>query len=304
MHSVEFLEWYMTDKCYLKCKHCLNGSSPEQKADINELKSIANKIVSSKANLVNLSGGDPLVIDEIEEIYNIFNKSNTDITISTSGWKNDYETIKKMISNVKYGVQISLDAGNETIHDSIRGKEGAFKRAIKFMERVKEVDNKYDLQLCMTLNKLNKDEVKDVYKIASYYNVNRLKIQSLYPVGRASEEKGLFLNEEELESTLMKIKTLRDNKNETDVYYNDPLWTLKQYLKNKKINKMASIEPNGDIKIMPYLPFCFGNIKKDNFEQIFSDRMLDFFDTETFKLFYDDIECSKDLFNKEEKIIV
>ena len=195
--KVDYLRISVTENCNLKCIYCIDDNILNTyKNDIlsdDEIVKIATECASLGIKKIRITGGEPLVRKNIENlIYRLNNiKEIEEIYITTNGvWLNDKIEILK--ENGLTGVNISLDSLNKD----------RFKKLTKF-DKLKEVllsiDKALELGLKVKINTvivddINKDEIIDFVKLTKDKNID-IRFIELMPIGAAKKYKGIS-NEE------------------------------------------------------------------------------------------------------------
>lgn len=168
------LTYFITSRCNLRCEHCFYwkelDSDHSHELKLEEIEKIAQSL--PRLLVLSLTGGEPFVRKDIEEIYNIFAKETRThlITISTNGFyqKRMGEIIPKILEshpNTNLMIYLSID-GPEEIHDEIRGK-GSYQAAIKSLEMMQPLRKQFKnfgVSVSMTCNRMNEDYLPDVFK--------------------------------------------------------------------------------------------------------------------------------------------
>ena len=188
--KVDYLRISVTENCNLKCIYCIDDNILNTyKNDIlsdDEIVKIATECASLGIKKIRITGGEPLVRKNIENIKEI-----EEIYITTNGvLLNDKIEILK--ENGLTGVNISLDSLNKD----------RFKKLTKF-DKLKEVllsiDKALELGLKVKINTvivddINKDEIIDFVKLTKDKNID-IRFIELMPIGAAKKYKGIS-NEE------------------------------------------------------------------------------------------------------------
>ncbi len=160
-HNPTFLTWILTDKCQLKCKHCLREAIPSFLSKKERL-GIAEKIVNSSVNWVSLTGGEPLIIPELIDILRILKKKNKKVTITTNGLVLS-EFLKGLIEVGLDAVHISMDSHKREIHDSLRECPGLFDKVLESISTIKAKRKSKGplIKLRCTISKKNYRQLSD-----------------------------------------------------------------------------------------------------------------------------------------------
>ena len=137
----------LTHNCPLKCKHCFINAGIGQTMSTEFLEKITREMVDIGVKSVQLTGGEPLVHPNIIQLIDFLNDAGIRINITTSGYYSNKNIISS-ISRIKLGyVQVSLD-GLEQRHNSIRGRNDAYKRAVEFVSSVIAIGKKVVVATC------------------------------------------------------------------------------------------------------------------------------------------------------------
>lgn len=181
-----FITLFITARCNARCEHCFYWAKIENAKDelaLEEIEKISNFIPSFPKLL--LSGGEPFLRKDIDEICRIFYEKNKvrQITIPTNGIlvNEIYEKTKNILKFCKKAniqIQLSIDGVGEN-HDRIRKIPHTFNRVMKTYELLKQLEEKYkrlELNFCFTFSSLNQNYVQDVYEYIVEQNNEDLRL--------------------------------------------------------------------------------------------------------------------------------
>lgn len=281
-----FLE--VTLRCNARCEHC--GSSCGdviQKDEISgeDLKRTLSDI-SKKYNaneiLLNVTGGEPLVRKDLFDIMKYASSLGFRWGMTTNGILINDEIINKMIETNMETISISLDGLKET-HESFRKVPNSFDKIIGNIKKLQKVPSIKIVQVTTVANKKNIHELEDVYKLMKDLNIVSWRVINVDPIGRAKNNNDILLEKDDYKYLFNFIKEKREE-NLMNVEYG-----CSHYLGidlEKEIRDtyflctaglyVASILSNGDIFICPDVErrkeFIQGNIKKDNFVDVWENR--------------------------------
>ena len=131
-HKLEWLEIEVTKRCNLLCLHC--GSSCSNKIDkateltseqiINICKEISKKYNVKKINVA-ITGGEPLIRDDIYYIIANITEMGFKVSVVTNGHFINNETIKLLYASGIRSISISID-GMEVNHNWLRQNKNSF----------------------------------------------------------------------------------------------------------------------------------------------------------------------------------
>lgn len=176
--GVKNIIFLVTNKCNARCKMCFLHKDINSNYNIltlEEIRKISDNL-SSLENIV-ISGGEPFLRDDIDEICNIFIKSsNPIITLPTNGSLPDIinDKVKNILSFgcKKLVVSLSLD-GDETFHNSNRGIAGLFKKVNESYNKLENLKNIYGERLQIQVNTcISKENLKYIDLMYKYIGEN------------------------------------------------------------------------------------------------------------------------------------
>jgi len=184
--------WNITRTCNLRCMHCYSASEAlqyEGELRSDECKAVIDELSQLHIPRLLISGGEPLMRDDLIELAQYAHLRGLNIALSTNGTLIDDLTAKELRSaGVEY-VGISLD-GIGAVNDRIRGVSGAFNKAVDGLRNCKAVGLRVGIR--MTLTKLNMDQIDPVFDFAMHEGVDRLCFYHFIPVGRGEDYKSLL----------------------------------------------------------------------------------------------------------------
>ncbi len=302
-----------TRLCNLKCPHCYMNTYliESDRTRLHELSTEEwlNCIDSlSDAGVVSItfSGGEPLLREDFFKVAEYASSKGLSSSLATNGMMIDKETVKKL-KEVGIGhVEISLSSAKKDSNDALRGK-GSFEKTINAAKYCMEEG--MTVGLAITLTKQTKDEIEEFLELAKNIGVDLAVFLNFLPVGHASGSKNLDLDPYESEELL---KTINKKRQAYDSFFRkivvlqathiarvcyDMTEDKKNFVLQQigfiKLNNpgrgnrlkyvggcaagrfLAAISPEGEIMPCPFLRLKLGNIKKDNFFNIWlSDTVL------------------------------
>lgn len=178
----------ITGKCNLNCKHCRGNGNKNLKKDMpfDKIKEIIN---FAKNNSVDgyieivLSGGEPLLHPQLENILKFCKQENVLIEITTNGYLINQKFIDMFKENNVTTISISLDSITPQENDKFRGKEGAFDKAINAIKLLNQNDIRTRIR--STISNSNIDEMEKIVLFAIDLNVDNIAFGPIIPVGNA-----------------------------------------------------------------------------------------------------------------------
>lgn len=178
--------WNCTNSCNLKCRHCYADSENkkfEGELDLKEAKYLIEDLAKLKVPVILISGGEPLMRDDLFEIINYAKNYNIRTTISTNGTLIDKKTAQNLKKNGVNYVGISLD-GIGANHDKFRGVAGSFNKSLDGIRNCMEIGQKVGLRF--TINKSNYNELEDIFYLIKEEKIPRVCFYHLAYSGRGN----------------------------------------------------------------------------------------------------------------------
>jgi radical SAM protein len=184
--------WELTRACKLACKHCRakaqRARHPDE-LDLEEVKGVIRQIKTfgKPYPLVVITGGDPLLRDDVFEIVSYGVKSGLRMAIAFSG--TDLATAEVLDALKEAGtsrIAISIDGSGEEIHDRFRGVRGSFGDSMKILRNARKVG--IPVQINTTVTKFNLHDLANISKLAIRARVALWDVFFVVPTGRARAE--------------------------------------------------------------------------------------------------------------------
>ncbi|MEN6616573.1 MAG: radical SAM protein [Syntrophorhabdus sp.] len=211
-----FVQMHITERCNLACTHCYQEGRSMRELSFDDIKKAVKHIADTIdawsdtydipfAPSFNVTGGEPLLRDDLGDILRVISDQGFDIFLLTNGILID-GPIAEMLAGVPIrGVQVSLE-GPEDIHDIIRGK-GSFSSALRGVHHL--LDAGTIVTLNMTLSELNAEHLPELITLAEDLGVQRIGFSRLVPYGRGFSLVGKMLDKTRLERIYRNVLSYR-----------------------------------------------------------------------------------------------
>ncbi|NIA22491.1 MAG: radical SAM protein [Anaerolineaceae bacterium] len=131
-----WMAWQVTYRCNLQCSFCnywKSPSHPQEELTTDEFREASERLARLGAIFISLAGGEPLVRDDIVDIVEAVARYHFPF-VTTNGWKATEPLAREMFEAGLWGVSVSLDYSDPRRHDTQRGREGAYDRAVAAIE--------------------------------------------------------------------------------------------------------------------------------------------------------------------------
>jgi MoaA/NifB/PqqE/SkfB family radical SAM enzyme/SAM-dependent methyltransferase len=134
LHSVTLA---VTNRCSYRCWHCYNAGRSQEDLPLERLRELARELAGFGAVCVTLTGGEPLLRQDLEDVVSSFD-SGFYLTLGTTGAGLTAERAAGLKARGLFAVGISLDSEDEAEHDRGRGVPGAFRTALEALRLARE----------------------------------------------------------------------------------------------------------------------------------------------------------------------
>lgn len=117
------LDLHVTNRCTASCKYCCFSSNRNDLPELsfNEIKLLMRDAVNLGCRHVHLTGGEPLLRDDIEEILSAALGLGLEIRLQTNGLLLDGSCAERLRNLGLHSIMISLDSDRPYEHDAMRG---------------------------------------------------------------------------------------------------------------------------------------------------------------------------------------
>lgn len=149
-----------TYRCPMRCQMCniwQNPTKAEEEIRPEDLEMLPH------FKFVNITGGEPFVREDLEDIIRVMYTKSPRIVISTSGWYEDRVIeIARKFPNI--GIRISIEGLKEK-NDELRGREGGFEKGVRILHTLKDM-GLTDIGFGITVSNHNSADMLDLYELS------------------------------------------------------------------------------------------------------------------------------------------
>lgn len=159
----------LTHKCAFRCPYCYLKPLQTQPAYQEELSlknwmSILDSLYKEGCMSITLTGGDPLLRTDFEEIYLYAKRKAFIITVFTNATSLNAKMLAFFKKYTPFSIEITLNSLKESRFDRITGTKGNFKQSVSNIRKAARL--KLPLILKTNALKINKDEVIEIKNFA------------------------------------------------------------------------------------------------------------------------------------------
>ncbi|MFB6093960.1 MAG: TIGR04053 family radical SAM/SPASM domain-containing protein [Halanaeroarchaeum sp.] len=181
------LIWEVTQACDLECEHCRADAHPERHPA--ELSTAEGKALLDDAarfgegQLVVLSGGDPLIRDDVTELVAHGTDRGLRMTMTPSGTASlSPAAIADLADAGLKRLAVSLDGPTEAAHDDFRGETGTFEQTVAAARAAREQG--VPLQVNTTVTAQTVEDLPAMADVVEDLGAVLWSVFFLVPVGR------------------------------------------------------------------------------------------------------------------------
>jgi len=309
--EAKWIAWETTRRCNLKCVHCRSSSELDVAGhpdfSLDEAKRVLDDIHSYADPVIVLSGGEPLLREDIFDIAAYGTSLGLRMCMATNGTLVNREVCKNIKESEIKMVSLSLDGASAAIHDDFRNQPGAFDGTMKAIKLFHEYDIPFLVNSSFT--KRNKEEVPGIYELVKDLGATAWYLFMIVPTGRGEEIMDELIPESEYEDILNWHYDMEKEEGDMLVrptcapqYYRIVLQRAKEdgeKFKRRSLNfstggskgclagqLICLIDVDGEVLPCSYFPKSAGNIRKQSFKDIWENSKL-FLELRDFKSYKD-----------------
>lgn len=181
----------LTARCNLDCKMCYihkkanDGAVRKEELTAKQWISIATEAQKKGMLLLLLTGGEPFLRPDFQEIYTACQKLGLLISINTNGTMITDEMIEFLRKNPPLRMNITLYGASRETYEALCGDPGAYERVFSTVKKLKKAGIRVKLNYSAT-----PENRKDASKIYEFAKQEELLIQTasyMFPPVRACE---------------------------------------------------------------------------------------------------------------------
>lgn len=283
------LNLFVTSQCNSFCPNCFYRRNLNRKDDLNfsHFKALSQSL--GKVKVLNISGGEPFLQEDLPKICQLFSKNNQTISFSipTNGLlpkviTKQTEKILKIVSGKRVVICLSCD-GTSQVHDQLRGRKGSFKKVVESCKELIKLRKKYPRLVIRIATVVFQKNYQDLFNLFNQAPDFFPEIEALnLSLGRPEKfgDKQLLPSGERLKRLFLYKQKVVDK--------NRPFWrrllervifvaTMESIQKQKQSircqagRRQAVIFANGDVGLCEMLP-TVGNIKRGSLSTVWQSR--------------------------------
>lgn len=202
-NTLRLVAWETTRRCNLACKHCRAVAEDhpyDNELDTNASFKLLEQIREVGTPIVILTGGEPLLRDDIFDIAAYGDKLGLRMVMAPNGTLLNEDNVAKLKASGIKRIAVSLDGASAETHDEFRGVPNAFDQTLRGIEIAKSAG--LEFQIGTTITKTNLEEIPKILSLAERIGAVAHHIFLLVPTGRGKYIVDTAIDAKEYEETL------------------------------------------------------------------------------------------------------
>jgi MoaA/NifB/PqqE/SkfB family radical SAM enzyme/glycosyltransferase involved in cell wall biosynthesis len=182
----EFIILDLTHRCNLACRICeIRKDAPIKEFTTDEVKDLIGQAMAWGVKEFVLSGGEPLLREDIFEILSFVKEKDYRLGILSNGIILDDDFLEKITPYLISGavsLSISLDALTPGIHDDIRGASGSFRKTTQALKKIAELKKAWPSLNFNVISIVLNENLEELLSLAHFLkscDVNSIQFQPL-----------------------------------------------------------------------------------------------------------------------------
>lgn len=189
--ALEYVNFHVTNRCNLQCPMCCvcAGPNSELGMPLEKIGMAFNKLANAGCKRILITGGEPLIREDIFDILALANNNFERVSLITNGTLIDKEKAKKLrlLTN---DVTVSLDGATAEIHEITRGK-GTFTITTQGIRTLAETGVRIMIAGSMTEHNIHEspDKMRELMTSLGAENLYRCRF---IPAGRGKNNRAVL----------------------------------------------------------------------------------------------------------------
>lgn len=182
--------WNCFGKCNCHCQFCYGQFLGHPDIDTESGKVLLEKIASAQIRTITFGGGDPLIRRDLEELVEYARGLNLQVEVQTNAQLLTDARFSALSKKVDlWG--LSLDSFNDNVHDTIRARDGNYKKVVQAADLLITEEANWNLRTLVCLPTL--DTFSDIGDwLTEIGFTGKWFLLQYSPVGDEMQNRGMF----------------------------------------------------------------------------------------------------------------
>lgn len=278
----------LTYRCNLACSHCYALYRRDRgEFTLTEIRALAAELYDAGSAAVVYSHGENMIRKDFHDAARAFAERDFYQTLMLNGfYVSSLEDARRLVEAGVNRTMVSVDSSDPAVHDQVRGKAGAFDRALSAVERLLDVGAE-TVGFSCTIDRHNYDDIPNIVALALERGVHAVSfMQNRYNL-RDVFDRSLWARYADVCAHVYEL--MLAHRGRLDIYTHDPfmLTLLDERLDDNAARSdfiganlcnvgtsMVSIDPVGNVTGCNFISEAIGNVREEPFAKIWS-RLVD-----------------------------
>lgn len=261
--SIAILQFQYDYTCNFHCQHCcvtkISAKNTKRFFTIPDVAELARQADEMGLAHFVITGGEPLVFPDFDEIVEAVGPERFYITSDTNGWFLDSKRAKHLKSIGVDKIQLSLDSLSEKDHDNFRKRSGSHERAVRAIDASLDAGLKIIIATVVTKQRVRSEEFIQFLEFAKKKGIG-VFVTYAKPVGDWEGKYDVMIDKADMEYMRGLEKKYQVFTHLTPSYGLD--------LGCIAVKRMISITKYGDVMPCPYIHTSLGNFFEEPLKDI------------------------------------
>jgi len=263
--------------CNFQCTHCsaeyymdrhkqkvFKIEDSRREINIQDIKKLSKEADDLGLARFVITGGEPLVMRDFDEVVEAINPEKHYIITDTNGWFLDDKKARHLKSIGVEKVQLSLDSMVESDHDAFRNKPGSYKRVMRAIDASLDAGLNLILSTVLIKGRAKTQEFRDMCIFCTDKGIG-LYVSYAKPTGSCSDHPEFVIAKEDAD-------ILRELEKEYSVFtHMTPSYG--SYKGCITVKGIITVTAAGEVTPCPYIDFSLGNLYETPLKEILDRGM-------------------------------
>jgi MoaA/NifB/PqqE/SkfB family radical SAM enzyme len=248
--------------CNLSCQHCMANrfQKKERSLTVADMRNIAEQADAMGWCQFNISGGEPLILKNFDEVLAALMPDKFHIGISTNGYFLTHEKARHLKSIGLDKVMISLDSIDPDLHNKNRASNEAYEKAMSAIWNAKEAGLDTIIQHVVSHQNAQSENTVKIARFAQEYGFS-LDLVIAKAIGQWEGRHEVLIDKDD--AAFLRRLNEQYPAARRDVF---PSYGMKGGC--GALNKCFHITQYGDVLICVFMHISIGNVFEDSLETI------------------------------------
>jgi len=262
------LEFIYDYTCNMHCKHCCNAKYEKREHALTpeDVKMVADQADDLGLAQISISGGEPLLFDDFDEVVKAIGPDRFHISLSTNGFFLTEERARHLKKIGIDKVKISIDSIDEKVYETGDMHSGGLNRALEALFNAKKAGLQVNVSTVITHQNCRTPATE---KLAKYCQENGFNVDVMIAraIGNWEGREDVLIDEADAQYLI-------------DLHQKYPVWhrdTFPTYEETEgfcgAVKKIIAVTKYGDVLPCVFIHIGLGNIYKESLKDIM-DRAL------------------------------